>query len=62
MRDPGTGTTPGRGVVGADGSESSPRAIRWAAHEARLRGAVLEVVQHAPCPVAVVPDQERTGR
>lgn len=34
----------GRVIVGADGSESSRRAIRWAAHEARLRGAVLEVV------------------
>lgn len=34
----------GRVVVGADGSESSRRAIRWAAEEARVRGAVLEVV------------------
>jgi nucleotide-binding universal stress UspA family protein len=31
-------------VVGADASESSRRAIRWAADEARVRGAVLEVV------------------
>ena len=34
----------GRVVVGSDGSESSRRAIRWAAEEARCRGAVLEVV------------------
>ncbi|GAB2838921.1 universal stress protein [Actinocorallia aurea] len=33
-------------VVGYDGSESSERAIRWAAHEASLRGADL-VVCHA---------------
>jgi len=40
----GAATATGRVIVGADGSESSRRAIRWAAHEARLRGAVLEVV------------------
>lgn len=34
----------GRVVVGSDGSESSRQAIRWAADEARARGAVLEVV------------------
>lgn len=34
----------GRVIVGSDGSESSRRAIRWAAEEARCRGAVLEVV------------------
>lgn len=34
----------GRVIVGADGSEGSRRAIRWAAEEARFRGAVLEVV------------------
>lgn len=34
----------GRVIVGADGSEGSRRAIRWAADEARVRGAVLEVV------------------
>ena len=34
----------GRVIVGADGSEGSRRAIRWAADEARIRGAVLEVV------------------
>jgi nucleotide-binding universal stress UspA family protein len=34
----------GRVIVGADGSEDSRRAIRWAAEEAKFRGAVLEVV------------------
>jgi nucleotide-binding universal stress UspA family protein len=34
----------GRIVVGVDGSESSKRALRWAAEEAALRGASLEVV------------------
>lgn len=34
----------GRVIVGSDGSESSRRALRWAAEEARYRGAVLEVV------------------
>jgi nucleotide-binding universal stress UspA family protein len=31
-------------VVGIDGSESSQRALEWAAEEARLRGALLTVV------------------
>lgn len=31
-------------VAGVDGSELSTRALRWAAHEAAMRGAVLEVV------------------
>lgn len=31
-------------VVGVDGSEGSQRALRWAAAEARLRGAPLRVV------------------
>lgn len=31
-------------VVGIDGSESSHRALEWAAAEARLRGAHLEVI------------------
>jgi nucleotide-binding universal stress UspA family protein len=34
----------GRIVVGVDGSESSQRALRWAAREASMRGAPLEVV------------------
>jgi nucleotide-binding universal stress UspA family protein len=42
----GTGTSedPTRIVVGIDGSKSSKRALAWAAEEARLRGAPLEVV------------------
>ncbi|HLI53683.1 MAG TPA: universal stress protein [Acidimicrobiales bacterium] len=37
-------------VVGVDGSESSSAALRWAADEARLRGATLKVVEawHIP--------------
>ena len=40
----------GRVVVGIDGSDTSRRAVRWAAHEARLRGAKLEIVSawHVP--------------
>jgi nucleotide-binding universal stress UspA family protein len=42
-------------VVGVDGSEESRRALLWAVEEARLRGAVLEVL-HAwepqPLPTA----------
>ena len=34
----------GRIVVGVDGSEGSRRALRWAAREASMRGAPLEVV------------------
>lgn len=46
----------GRVVVGVDGSEHAAAALRWAAEEARLRGAPLVVV-HAwsympPVPVA----------
>ena len=45
--------TDGRGrlvVVGVDGSEASSAALRWAADEARLRGATLKVVEawHVP--------------
>jgi nucleotide-binding universal stress UspA family protein len=35
---------PRRVVVGVDGSATSGVALQWAAHEAALRGAVLEVV------------------
>ncbi len=31
-------------VVGVDGSESAAEALRWAAEEARMRGATLEAV------------------
>ncbi|WP_163549346.1 universal stress protein [Candidatus Frankia nodulisporulans] len=44
--------TNGPVVVGVDGSPTSIEALRWAAGEARLRGAVLRVVQAwAPVPV-----------
>lgn len=35
-------------VVGIDGSEGSRRALRWALHEASLRGATVEVVTAWP--------------
>lgn len=40
----GINRTSGRIVVGFDGSEPGWRALRWAANEARLRQALLEVV------------------
>jgi nucleotide-binding universal stress UspA family protein len=48
-------------VVGVDGSDASVAALRWAAHEAGLRGATLSVVtawdypQHRT-PFEIVPD------
>jgi nucleotide-binding universal stress UspA family protein len=39
-----SGSGPPRIVVGVDGSEPSLEALAWAAREARLRGARLEVV------------------
>jgi nucleotide-binding universal stress UspA family protein len=35
-------------VVGVDGSANSMEALVWSAHEARLRGAVLEVIHVRP--------------
>jgi nucleotide-binding universal stress UspA family protein len=54
-------------VVGVDGSETSERALHWAAEEARLRGASLRVV-HAWFEVFVdayyaapaIPEREAT--
>ena len=42
----------GRIVVGVDGSEASKEALLWAAHEAELSGAVLEVVRVWEMPFA----------
>jgi nucleotide-binding universal stress UspA family protein len=36
--------SPGRIVVGVDGSEGARRALRWAVDEARLRDAALEAI------------------
>jgi nucleotide-binding universal stress UspA family protein len=36
--------TAGRIVVGVDGFESSAAALRWAIHQAKLTGAVVEAV------------------
>jgi nucleotide-binding universal stress UspA family protein len=44
MSEPTSPPTGGRIVVGIDGSTESKRALRWAASEARLRGATLSVV------------------
>jgi nucleotide-binding universal stress UspA family protein len=38
-------------VVGVDGSEHSVDALRWAADEARLRGATLKVVASFATPI-----------
>lgn len=52
-------------VVGVDGSETSDRALRWAAAEARRRDVTLNVLHAAPLPthfaMSAVPDvdQER---
>ncbi|MDX8034264.1 universal stress protein [Lentzea sp. BCCO 10_0856] len=49
-------------VAGVDGSESSLRAVRWAAEEAVRRGAELRLV-HAELPLpAGVPDASGTAR
>ena len=42
--DGGVATDPHRVVVGTDGSPDAMAAMRWAADEARARGAVLQVV------------------
>jgi nucleotide-binding universal stress UspA family protein len=62
----------GRIVVGVDGSSSATRALQWAARQAEVTGAELDVVSawnwaatygyvpvtHARCPVVVVRDAE----
>ncbi len=47
-------------VVGIDGSEESERALQWSAAEARLRGAVLEIV-HAWAPPAITYGEPAVG-
>jgi nucleotide-binding universal stress UspA family protein len=42
--DGGTGTRPGRIVVGVDGSPSSAQALQWAVGQARLTGAEVHAV------------------
>src|SRR3974377_1709036 len=52
-------------VVGVDGFESSKAALRWAIHQAKLSGAVVEAVTawHVPAgpgwiPAAAMPDYQ----
>ncbi len=45
----------GRIVVGVDGPESSAKALRWAAEEARARGSGLEVIHAWEANIGVIP-------
>ncbi len=56
-------------VVGVDGFESSEAALRWAIHQAKLTGAVVEAVTawHVPAgtglvPIADMPDYQDDAR
>jgi nucleotide-binding universal stress UspA family protein len=50
-------------VVGIDGLEASRRALRWAAHEAKLRQATLHIVHSWPRPyLAFGPSPRLTRR
>jgi nucleotide-binding universal stress UspA family protein len=53
----GQNDEPRRIVVGVDGLESSKAALRWAIHQARLTGAVVEAVTawHVPAGSSWVP-------
>ena len=53
--------TAGRIVVGVDGFESSTAALRWAIHQAKLTGAVVEAVTawHIPPSSGLVPRHAR---
>ena len=46
----GSGGGPGRIVVGVDGSERSNDALRWAARQAELTGATLDVIAASQFP------------
>ena len=52
-----SGDEPARIVVGVDGSEPSKAALRWALHQAKLTGAVVDVVTvwHIPVGAGLVP-------
>jgi nucleotide-binding universal stress UspA family protein len=49
-------------VVGIDGTEGSRQALKWAADEARLRGAELRVVHTWDRPYAVPGPHTQAGR
>ena len=38
-------------VVGVDGFEASEAALRWAIHQAKLTGAVVEASRARPCSI-----------
>ncbi|MEY2740144.1 MAG: universal stress protein [Ilumatobacteraceae bacterium] len=44
-----------RVIVGTDGSPASDRAVRWAAHEARAHGALLEILHGWTMPLMIDP-------
>ena len=48
-------------VVGIDGSETSTRALRWAAREAQSRNTALRVVHAWQLPALAVPGDRRLG-
>lgn len=58
IRQEQTGAEDGAVVVGVDGSETSTRALRWAAAEARLRGVPLRVVHAWQLLFAAIPATE----
>ena len=55
--------TAGRIVVGVDGFESSAAALRWAIHQAKLTGAVVEAVTawHIPPSSGLVAATDMPG-
>lgn len=48
-------------VVGVDGSEPAAAAVRWAAEEARIRGATLRVVNAWEAPLSVALPEPSIG-
>ena len=60
-RGSGQGDDRPRIVVGVDGFESSMAALRWAIHQAKLTGAVVEAVTawHVPAGTSQVPAADR---
>ena len=55
---------PGRIVVGVDGSAGSEHALRWAARQAELTGAALDIIVGLAVPgvLWLGPRRARSGR